>query len=119
MTQQDVNALVLSHDQKQLLTNYAKNYLAVKAIEKEMKEEQTKIKEVMVANNVTKIDNGEYTLTLTSFPKYVKTGDVEEQFTQVTLNTTAVKAYHTLTGQVPEGVGQTMVYKLNSPKEIK
>lgn len=119
MTTMQVNDLVLSHDQRQLLTNYAKNYLAVKQLEKEMKAEVAKIKEVMVNNNVKEIENGEYRLTLSEVKGFKQVGDVPEEFTKVVLDTAKVGAHVTLTGNVPDGVERTITYKLNAPKEMK
>jgi hypothetical protein len=122
MSNDEVKDLVLSADQKVLLTNYAKNYAAVKAIEKDMKEEVTKIKEVMVANNVQEINNGEYVLKLSVVKGVALGGEVSEvpkKFTKVVLDTAKTNAQYTLTGQLPVGVVETTTYKLNAPKEIK
>lgn len=121
MTTQEAKAMVLSQDHKALLTNYAKNYLAVKQIEKDMKAEVAKLKEVMIENNVLNIDNGEFSLTL-SVVKGVKLVDitkVPKNMTKVVLDTAKVNAQATLTGQLPDGVEETTTYKLNAPKEIK
>ena len=121
MTTQDAKAMVLSTDHKALLTNYAKNYLAVKQIEKDMKAEVAKLKEVMIENNVLNIDNGEYSLTLS--PVYgVAVTDIKkvpEDFTKLTLDTKKTNAHVTLTGELPAGVERTTTYKLNAPKAVK
>lgn len=122
MSNEEAKNLVLSPDQQQLLTNYAKNYAAVKAIEKDMKAEVAKIKEVMVTNNVQELDNGEYVLKL-SVVKGISLGgeitEVPEEFTKVVLNTSKANAHLTLTGQLPAGVVETITYKLNAPKAKK
>jgi hypothetical protein len=121
MTTTDINNLVLSTDQRQLLTSYAKNYLAVKEIEKDMKEEVAKIKEVMINNNVEQIDNGEYVLKLSPVKGVALAGDVADvaaEFTKVVLDTAKTNAQVTLTGQLPAGVKETLTYKLNAPKKV-
>lgn len=122
MTTQDAKAMVLSQDHKQLLTNYAKNYLAVKQIEKDMKAEVAKLKEVMIENNVLNIDNGEYSLTLSPVNGVTLAGDIKDvpkKFTKVVLDTAKTNAHVTLTGELPAGVERTVTYKLNAPKEDK
>lgn len=122
MSNEEVKDLVLSKDQKVLLTNYAKNYAAVKAIEKDMKEEVAKIKEVMIANNVQEINNGEYVLKLSVVKGVDLNGDITEvskKFTKVVLDTAKANAQYTLTGQLPVGIGETTTYKLNAPKAVK
>jgi tRNA-dihydrouridine synthase len=122
MSNEEVKDLVLSADQKALLTNYANNYAAVKAIEKDMKEEVAKIKEVMIANNVQEIDNGDYVLKLSAVKGVALAGDIEdvpEEFTKVVLDTAKTNAQVTLTGELPAGVKQTTTYKLNAPKAKK
>jgi tRNA-dihydrouridine synthase len=122
MSDEQARELVLSTDQKQLLTNYASNYAAVKAIEKDMKEEVAKIKEVMIANNVQELDNGDYVLKLSAVKGVALAGDIEdvpEEFTKVVLDTAKTNAQVTLTGELPAGVKQTTTYKLNAPKAKK
>ena len=121
MSNEEVKDLVLSTDQKQLLTNYAKNYAAVKAIEKDMKAEVAKIKEVMVANNVQELNNGEYVLKLSvvNGVKQTEGAEVDEEFTKVVLDTAKANAHLTLTGQLPVGTEKTVTYKLNAPKAVK
>jgi len=120
MTTKDAKAMVLSQDHKALLTNYAKNYLAVKQIEKDMKAEVAKLKEVMIENNVLEINNGEYILTLSPVNgvKQIEGGEVAEEFTKVVLDTAKTNAHVTLTGELPAGVERTVTYKLNAPKEV-
>ena len=120
MTTKDAKAMVLSSDHQALLTNYAKNYLAVKQIEKEMKEEVATLKQAMIDNNVLEIDNGEYVLKL-SVVKGVKLADitaVPKKFTKLVLDTAKVNASVTLTGELPAGVEETTTYKLNAPKAV-
>ncbi len=118
MTTKDTNAMVLSTDHRQLLTSYAKNYLAVKQIEKDMKEEIAKIKQVMIDNNVEEINNGEYSLKLSPVNGVKQVGEVDPEFTKVVLDTAKANAHFTLTGQLPAGTEKTVTYKLNTPKKV-
>lgn len=121
MTTQDVKAMVLSQDHRALLTSYAKNYLAIKQLDKEMKAEVAKLKEVMIENNVLNIDNDEYSLTLSPVNgvKQIEGAEVAPEFTKVVLDTAKANAHVTLTGQLPAGVEKTVTYKLNAPKVVK
>lgn len=122
MSNEEVNSLVLSEDQKQLLTNYAKDYAAVKAIEKDMKAEVAKIKEVMIANNVLELDNGDYVLKLSAVKGVAVESEitkVPKKFTKTVLDTAQTNAHFVLTGKLPVGVIETTTYKLNAPKAKK
>lgn len=122
MSEEQVTDLVLSKDQKELLTNYAKNYAAVKAIEKDMKQEVIKIKEVMIANDMEELDNGEYVLKLSRVKGVGLAGDIADvpkKFTKVVLDAAATNAYVTLNGKLPAGTVETTTYKLNAPKVKK
>lgn len=119
MSEDDTKAMVLSTGHQQMLTSYAKNYAAVKAIEKEMKLEVDRLKEVMIQNNVTEIDNGEYVLKLSTVNGVKQVGEVDPEFTKVVLDTAKANAHVTLTGELPAGVEKTVTYKLNAPKAVK
>ncbi len=121
MSNEEVKSMVLSKDHKQLLTNYAKNYLAIKQIEKQMKAEIETLKKVMIENNVMNIDNGEYSLTLSPVNGVKVSGDIKDvpkQFTAIVLDAKKTNAHVTLTGKLPKGVERTVTYKLNPPKEL-
>lgn len=119
MSNEEVKAMVLSQDHKQLLTNYAKNYLAIKQIEKEMKAEVDTLKKVMIENNVKNIENGEYSLTLSLVNGVKQVGKVDAEFTKIVLDTAKANSHFILTGKLPKGVEKTLTYKLNAPKELK
>ncbi len=113
MTTNQTNALVKNPNTKKamaVLGKYAKLESQLKTAEKEAKEATELIKEAMIAGGVDRIeiDIPGYTgyITLAERTNY-STDDIDgiaDEYTKRALDTTKVKAQHTLTGQLPVGV---------------
>lgn len=116
MTQNQSNQLAKSPNTKKaiaILEKFAKLEAEYKAMEKESKEAVELIKQVMIDNNITKIDidTANYTgyITLAERTSY-KADDIEAvdaKYLKSTLDTAKVKAETTLSGSLPAGVTES------------
>lgn len=93
-----------------VLERFAKAEAALKALEKDSKAALDLIKKAMIANNVQRItldsDRVQGYITLAERINY-KADDISRvpaEFTKPTLDTEKIKAQHTLTNNLPNGV---------------
>lgn len=96
-----------------ILTKFAATEAAYKAAEKEAKEASEQITQAMIDAGVPKIEidlpalTGYITLVEKTTYKAEDLEEVDKQFIKEALDTTKVKAQHTLTGQLPAGVEES------------
>mgnify|MGYP001562138620 CR=1 FL=1 len=130
MTTNQTNALIKNPNTKKaiaVLQKFAKLEAEYKALEKESKAAAVLIKDAMIENNLEKInfdpESGiEGFITLASKTTY-KTEDIEavdEQFTKPALDNDKIKAQHTLTGVLPDGIEESKTqYIIKKFKVVK
>lgn len=113
MTQNQTNQLVKNPNTKKamaVLAKYAELESQLKQVEKDAKEATELIKNAMIEAGVPRIEielpNLTGYITLAERTNY-STEDISEvpaEFTKAALDTTKVKAHHTLKGDLPAGV---------------
>lgn len=116
MTQNQTNQLVKNPNTKKaiaVLQKYATLEAELKVAEKEAKAATELIKQAMIDAGVPKIEidmpglSGYITLAERTNYRAEDLSEVDEAFTKPALDTDKVKAHHTLTGELPAGVGET------------
>lgn len=126
MTQNQSSMLVKNPETKKaiaVLERYAKAEMALKKLEAEVNEANALIKEAMIAGGVDRITLDSETLTgyitlaeRTNYSAEDITA-VDPQYLKSALDTTKVKAQHTLTGELPAGVSESKTQYIT--KKIK
>jgi hypothetical protein len=113
MTSNQTNQLVKNPNTKKamaVLAKYAELESQLKTAEKEAKEATELIKNAMIEQGVSKIEinlpdvTGYITLAERTNYSTEDISQVPEEFTKAALDTTKVKAHHTLKGELPAGV---------------
>lgn len=116
MTINQSNAIITNPTTKKAiaaLKKYAKVEIMLKAAEKEAKEATETIKQAMIDSGVDRVVfdpkltdgvSGYITLAERTNYKAEDLSEVSDQFKKFSLDTDKVKAQHTLTGELPEGV---------------
>lgn len=126
MTTKQSELLVNSPNTKKalaVLQKFAALETQYKEMEKAKKEAENEILQAMIAGDVTKIefDNDEIKgyITLATRTSYKATdlSEVPDTMKKLSLDTTKVKAQHTLTGELPAGVVESTTQYLT--KKIK
>lgn len=89
------------------LRKFAKAEAELKELKEKHDEALDKIKQAMIENDVQKIDGDWGYITLAERTSYKQIGEVADEFTKKSLDTTKVKAHATLTGDLPVGVQES------------
>lgn len=115
MTEKQSNALIKNPNTKKaiaILKRYAKAESTLKALEKEAKTANEEIKQAMIDQSVERIEfdpeltgiKGYITLAKRVNYKVTDPEDLDDKFKTLSPDTAKIKAQHTLTGELPEGV---------------
>lgn len=108
------------------LRKYAKLETQLKAAEEAAKEATETIKQAMIDANVPKIEfdpeltgiKGYITLAERTNYKVTDIDELDDKFKKMTVDTTKVKAQHTLTGELPAGVETSTTQYITKKIEV-
>lgn len=115
MTEKQSNALIKNPNTKKaiaILKRYAKAESTLKALEKQAKDANEEIKQAMIDQSVERIEfdpeltgiKGYITLAKRVNYKVTDPEELDDKFKTLKPDTDKIKAQHTLTGELPEGV---------------
>lgn len=116
MTEKQSNSIVKNPNTKKavaVLKRYAKAEATLKALEKEAKAANEEIKQAMIDQGVDRIEfdpeltggvSGYITLAERTSYKVTDEDELDETLKTLSPDTKKIKAHHTLTGELPEGV---------------
>lgn len=116
MTSKQSSLLVKSpHTKKaiEVLTKFAQLEAQIKELKKQEAEAKEVLLNAMIEHGIEKIEDDWGWIRVTEKVTYKQTGDVDEEFTKVALDSTKVKAHVTLKGELPDGVEEVRTKFIN------